>query len=138
MVPTAWITMEAFPLTPNRKVDRKALPPPEGSGIAPGAEYVAPRTSYEEALTGIWAEVLGLERVGTADNFFELGGHSLLATQIIARVRDHFEMQLPLLRLFQRPTIASLAELIETICIADQDSPAHRETTASELEEGEL
>ena len=105
MVPTAWVTLDAFPLTPNRKVDRQALPAPEGSGVvASGAEYVAPSTPDEQALAGIWAEVLRLERIGVRDNFFDLGGHSLLAMQLFARIQKVFGKDLPLTTLFQAPT----------------------------------
>ncbi|HSG39319.1 MAG TPA: amino acid adenylation domain-containing protein, partial [Thermoanaerobaculia bacterium] len=78
MVPTGWMVLDALPLTPNGKVDRKALPAPEGGRPHPGAVFLAPRTSLEELLAGIWAEVLRVERVGVLDNFFVLGGHSLL------------------------------------------------------------
>jgi amino acid adenylation domain-containing protein len=120
MVPTAWVAVDAFPLTPNRKVDRKALPAPEGLGVGSEAEYVAPSTPDEEVLAGIWAEVLGLERVGTEDDFFELGGHSLLATQVVARVRDGLGVELPLRALFEGPTVAELAQRVATLREAAQ------------------
>jgi amino acid adenylation domain-containing protein/natural product biosynthesis luciferase-like monooxygenase protein len=111
MVPAVFVALAAMPLTPNGKVDYKALPAPEGrpQGLV---EYVAPRTPSEEMLAGMWAEVLGLERVGVHDNFFELGGHSLLATRVIARARKTFEVELPLRVLFEAPTIDALAEEI--------------------------
>jgi amino acid adenylation domain-containing protein len=112
MVPSAFVVLEALPLTPNGKVDRKALPAPEGAGLAAGRQYVAPRTPTEELLAAMWAQLLGVARVGVEDNFFELGGHSLLAMQVVARVRDTFQAEVPLRELFAEPTIAGLAGLI--------------------------
>jgi amino acid adenylation domain-containing protein len=113
MVPSVLMLMEALPLSPNGKVDRKALPVPETKAGAQ-TEYVAPRTQVEEELVKIWAEVLAVERVGVNDNFFELGGHSLLATQIVARIRETFKAELPLRGLFETPTVATLSQLIGT------------------------
>ncbi|HET7461133.1 MAG TPA: amino acid adenylation domain-containing protein [Longimicrobium sp.] len=107
MVPAACVRLDALPLTSNGKLDRKALPAPDGDAHA-ARGYEAPVGETEEALAGIWAEVLGVERVGRLDNFFELGGHSLLAVQVIACMRDiglHLEVE----SLFQRPTLAGLA-----------------------------
>ncbi len=109
MVPTAFVALGALPLTPNGKVDRRALPAPDLSGLPTENAYVEPRTPVEEALAGIWEEVLGLERVGVNDDFFELGGHSLLAVQVIARLNRRFGVELPLRVLFDAPTVAELA-----------------------------
>ncbi|HET7232814.1 MAG TPA: amino acid adenylation domain-containing protein, partial [Longimicrobium sp.] len=108
MVPAAYVWMEAYPLTPNGKVDRKALPAPEGDAYA-AQEYAAPVGEAEAALAGIWAEVLGVERVGRHDNFFELGGHSLLAVQVISRMRQVLGVEAPLAHLFSHPTVESLS-----------------------------
>jgi amino acid adenylation domain-containing protein len=112
MVPTAFVTLEALPLTPNGKVDRRALPAPDPSSFRAENAYAEPRTPVEEALAGIWEEVLDVGRVGIHDDFFELGGHSLLATQLVSRVREAFQVELPLRSLFEEPTIAGLAVTI--------------------------
>jgi amino acid adenylation domain-containing protein len=109
MVPATFVLLEALPLTPNGKVDRRALPAPDWTRPAQDEAYVAPRTPVEEVLVQIWAEMLGVEQVGVYDDFFALGGHSLLATQVLARVRDAFQVPLPLRPLFEVPTVANLA-----------------------------
>ncbi|HEX2095543.1 MAG TPA: phosphopantetheine-binding protein, partial [Longimicrobiaceae bacterium] len=110
MLPSAYMVLESFPVTPNGKVDRQALPAPDTGGARDRA-YVAPRSALEEALAGMWQEVLGVERVGVHDNFFDLGGHSLLATQLVARIRV-LRVEVPVRQLFQTPTVAGLAESI--------------------------
>jgi acyl carrier protein len=113
MIPSTFVRLPALPLTPNGKLDRRALPEPDEERPDLDRAYEAPRTPVEEALAGIWAEILSLERVGVHDDFFELGGHSLLATRVISRVRDVFRVELPLRSLFEEPTVAGLAERIE-------------------------
>jgi len=112
MIPSTFIVLEALPLTPNGKVNRRALKAPDPIKPLEGAD-VPPRSVVEEVLVGIWGEVLGLKRVGIHDNFFELGGHSLLATQLISRVRDAFQIELPLRSLFEKATVAKMAEEVE-------------------------
>ncbi len=114
LVPAAFVTLEALPLTPSGKVDRKALPAPSTSAL-PGDEraFAAPRTPAEELLAGIWAEVLRLDRVGVHDDFFALGGHSLIATRVIARLGSAFGVELPLRALFEAPTVARLSARID-------------------------
>jgi amino acid adenylation domain-containing protein len=114
MVPTAFVTLAELPLTPNGKVDRRALPAPDAAetGLRGGA-YHAPQTPTQEMLAGIWCEVLGLKQVALDDNFFDLGGHSLLATQLSSRLREAFQVELPLRRLFDTPLLSELAELID-------------------------
>jgi acyl carrier protein len=111
MVPTHFVQVEAFPLTPNGKVDRGALPALDGSRSV-GNAYEAPRTPLEMTIAEVWQEILRLEQVGIHDNFFELGGHSLLATKLIARLAASFQMELPIILFFQEPTISNLAEKI--------------------------
>ncbi len=111
LVPTAWVFLPALPLTPNGKVDRKALPPPEGTPVA--RTPTAPRTPTEGVLASLWADVLGLDRVGVLESFFELGGHSLLAIQIVSRVMDSFGVALSLRQFFEQPTIAGLTEVVD-------------------------
>lgn len=114
MIPSAFVQMESFPLTPNGKVNRRALSEPTTSRPELGQTFVEPRTPSEEILAGIWRDVLGLEQIGIYDNFFDLGGHSLKATQVISLTRKAFGIELPLLSLFESPTIASLAKRSET------------------------
>ena len=113
MVPAAFVTLPALPRTGSGKVDRRALPRPEGERPRLEREYVPPASEIEEALVEIWAETLGVARVGVQDNFFELGGHSLLATQVIARLRERLRVDLPLIALFQMPTVEQLAVVVE-------------------------
>lgn len=113
MVPQTFVLLKALPLTRNGKVDRRALPDPEQEQAELRRDFVLPRTSTEEVLAGIWAEVLGLEQVSVHDNFFALGGHSLLVTQVISRARATFEVELPLRSIFESPTVAGLADSIE-------------------------
>jgi acyl carrier protein len=113
------VVLDTLPLTANGKIDRKALPAPEGS-TAKAAAYVAPRTVTEGILAGIWAEVLGLGQVSIEDNFFDLGGHSLLAMQMVSRVRQALSVELPLSELFTAPTIAGLAARAEVLPVKAQ------------------
>ena len=115
MVPSAFVFLDSLPLTPNGKLDRKALLAPDQIRPELQESFVAPRTPIEEIIAEVWAEVLKLGKVGIHDNFFDLGGHSLLATQIISRVRDAFQMDIPLRTLFEKPTVAGLAERFEEI-----------------------
>jgi acyl carrier protein len=108
MLPSAIVIVDELPRTPSGKIDKLLLPEPDLAGTQ-STEYIAPRTPVEESLAAIWAQVLGVQRVGVEDDFFALGGHSLLATQVVARVRSDFAVDLPLHSLFTYPTVASLA-----------------------------
>jgi hypothetical protein len=118
MLPSSFVGLEAFPLTPSGKIDRKALPVP-GKDPELGERYVAPRTDLEEVLAGIFSEVLKVERVGVLDDFFALGGHSLLATQISSRVRESLHTELSVRKIFEEPTIDGLSRLM----LANEDEP---------------
>src|SRR6185503_3956452 len=113
MMPSHFVMLDELPRTANGKLDRKALPAPDQSRPELEAPFVAPRTSTEEMLASVWADVLRLKTVGIHDNFFELGGHSLLGTQVISRLRVLFKRQLPLRWLFECPTVATLTQKIE-------------------------
>ncbi len=113
MIPSAFVQMEKLPLTPNDKIDRKALPSPNYESSRPADEFVRPRTETENKLAGIWSEVLKIERLGVKDNFFELGGHSLLAIRVVSRIRDLFEVDLPPPTFFANATIAALATVVD-------------------------
>lgn len=120
MVPAAFVALEAFPLTPNGKVDRNALPAPDGAG-GERADHIAPRTPEEEALAALWGNLLNLQRVDVRGNFFDLGGHSLLATQMLARIEYDFGVELPLRVLFESPTLEQMAARVAAACeAADQ------------------
>ncbi|HEU4882195.1 MAG TPA: amino acid adenylation domain-containing protein [Longimicrobium sp.] len=113
MLPSAYVYLDALPLTPSGKVDRKALPAPEGDAFATRG-YEAPVSEMEAALVQVWSEVLGVQRVGRRDHFFELGGHSLLAVRVISRVRQVLGAEVALADLFERPVLADLARAIES------------------------
>jgi hypothetical protein len=122
MVPAAFVMLEAFPLSANGKVDRKALPAPDPEVVAANDSYVAPGTPLEEMLVGIWEEVLGRQKVGVFDNFFEVGGHSLLATRVVARVNNRLGIELPVRSIFETPLVAELAVTIEEMMLEEIDS----------------
>jgi acyl carrier protein len=112
MVPSWFVPLAEMPLTSSGKVDRKALPAPDGGRPDLGREFVPPEGPVQERVAAIWAEVLRLDRVGAHDNFFALGGHSLLATQVLSRVREAFGVELPLRVIFDASTVAGIAEAV--------------------------
>ena len=118
MIPSAIVGLDRLPLTPGGKLDRRALPEPAG-GPAPERPYVAPEGAAEELVARIWAEVLGVDRVGALDDFFERGGHSLLATRVAARLRAAVDLDVPLRTLFAARTVAELAAAVEELLVAE-------------------
>lgn len=133
MVPGVFTVVDEFPLTPNGKIDRKALPAPEPVSLH---AYTEPRTETEHALAEIWRNLLGIDQVGVFDDFFSLGGHSLLATQLVSRIRDKLQVNLPLNTLFDSPTIAGLAESLDTLLWAT--TAANTGDGSGDLEEIEI
>lgn len=132
MIPSAFVVLEALPLTPSGKVDRRSLPAPEQTQ-QPSSDFVPPRTFVEEMVVNIWSKVLNIEHIGINNNFFELGGHSLLATMVVARLREAFQIELPLRCLFEAPTVASLSAFIERIDRKLEAPPVQRASRTQEL-----
>jgi amino acid adenylation domain-containing protein len=122
MIPSSFVVLEALPLMPNGKVNRNMLSVPDSTRPPLTGEFASPRTEIEELIAQTWQEILKIENVGIYDNFFELGGHSLFATQIVARLQEAFNKDVPLRVLFDAPTIAELAQELETI-IRDGRAP---------------
>jgi amino acid adenylation domain-containing protein len=135
MTPAIFMALDRLPLTPNGKVDRKALPAPQLSRDDLAGEYVAPRNAAEEKLCALAGELLHLEKIGVHDNFFELGGHSLLATKFMSRIRDQFQVELPLRILFEKPTVALLKEEIEQYSQSQTGPIGHTERSDDNIEQ---
>jgi acyl carrier protein len=112
MVPSAIVFLEALPLNSNGKIDRKKLPSPESTRLEQEKQLVAPRNSVEEAVVASWSKVLGIQQISIYDDFFMLGGDSLLATRVTSILRTSMEVEIPLRRFFESPTVAELAEII--------------------------
>ncbi len=134
LLPSTYVFLNSLPLTPNGKVDRKALPAPERVKENLKEGFVAPRNHTEKTLVAIFEEILGGKEIGIHDNFFELGGDSLRATQVMTRLREAFQVDLPLRRLFDNPTVATLGDRIEALRIT-QVTP---DMTVSDREQGRL
>ncbi|HEX9732895.1 MAG TPA: phosphopantetheine-binding protein, partial [Thermoanaerobaculia bacterium] len=130
MVPQTIVVLEALPLTPNGKVDRKALPAPEADQAVHDRRFVAPETEVEEMLAAIWREVLGVDEIGIYDGFFDLGGHSLKAMRVLSRVREAFQVDLPVRALLEAPTIAGLEEAIARALMEEAGEEAVAEILA--------
>jgi acyl carrier protein len=134
MVPSIFVRLNELPLTPNGKVDRRALPIPNEVTSRWQGSPVPPRTPIEEVVADIWADVLGISLVGRTDNFFELGGHSLLATQVVSRIRQVFQIELPLKTFFEFPTVSEIATVIayrQGVSGRENDLPPYVRQTAS-------
>jgi surfactin family lipopeptide synthetase C len=131
MLPSAIVWLAAFPRTPNGKLDRAALPLPGSARPDLEQALISPRTPIEVVVAGIWADILGLERIGVSDNFFDLGGHSLSATQVVNRIRDVFRAELPLRSIFDSPTVAGLADAL----VANESRPGRTDRIAQMIKE---
>ena len=132
MIPATFVLMEGLPRMPNGKIDRRNLPVPDTERPKLDTVYVEPRTATEEAMVDIWAAVLRLETIGIYDDFFaDLGGHSLLATQLMSRVRNAFDVEIPLRRLFEAPTIAAVSEAVDQAMGASDGAGVLRSITSS-------
>ncbi|MGJ5629727.1 non-ribosomal peptide synthase/polyketide synthase [Nostoc sp. CALU 1950] len=129
MVPSTFVRLELLPLTPNGKVDRKALPIPDSQNTQLAVTFVAPRTPVEKILADIWANALHIEKVGVLDNFFDLGGHSLTTIRVMSQINETFQIKLPLRHLFTAPTIAELAQTIDSTFGANSSVRASEITT---------
>ena len=138
MVPSVFVLLEEFPMTPNRKVNRKALPAPDASPVRNEREITHPRTATEEKIAGIWSVVLGTKEIDIHDDFFDIGGHSLLATRVISHIREQFQIDLPLRVLFITPTIAEVSEAVDTMLWAAQKDSISQNRNAGKTDELEI
>lgn len=130
MVPPVYVALEKLPLTPNGKVDRKALPAPEGSRVKGDAEFIAPKGNVEQSVAAIWKDILHVNQIGVDDNFFDFGGHSLQVVQVQNRLRETLGIDVPVLKLFQFPTIRALAKFI-----GELSAPAADDSFRARIEE---
>ena len=131
MVPSGFMLLSQFPLTPNGKIDRKALPPLKLIDNI-SSDFVAPQTDTEMKLANIWMDVLGIEKIGIHDNFFHLGGHSLMATQVVSRIRKEFGMEFPLANLLESATVESVGKRIDANLWAAQSATATTDSTRNQ------
>jgi len=139
MIPSSFVMLDSLPMTPNGKVDRKALPAPDISSVLIRKEFIAPSNPTEEFLASLWMEVLGMQQLPSIhDNFFELGGHSLLAIQVVSRCREKFSVELTLQSLFEKPTIAGLGDRTRTLLWLTESQNTTTDSTTNEMEDFEL
>jgi acyl carrier protein len=132
MVPPNVVTLHALPLTPDDKVDRRALPAPARLSLETGTDFGPPQTLTEEVVAEIWTSVLNVDQVSIHDDFFALGGHSLVATRILSRLRETIEVEIPLRDFFDNPTVAQLAAIIEDALLEGLEMPAEDQWAAIE------
>ncbi|NEQ78177.1 MAG: amino acid adenylation domain-containing protein [Okeania sp. SIO2C9] len=137
MIPSGFVVLSQLPLTPSGKLDRKALPVPDVASSV-STEYVAPETETQKVLAEIWAQVLGIEKVGIHDNFFDLGGHSLLATQVVSRIRQAFDIEFPLKKIFESSTVESISKYIDACIWAAKTHPIFQDNTSNKRNQGVL
>src|SRR6185295_13391032 len=136
MLPSSFVFLAALPLTPSGKVDRRALPAPDGASLGSGAELAAPATAAEEVLAGIWRQVLGVTRVGRHDNFFDLGGHSLLLAELRQRLQERFGRELSMVEMFRHATVAAMAEHLAAGGTAEPPRPPEIPDRSAALRQG--
>jgi aryl carrier-like protein len=135
MIPTHYVRLERMPLTSNGKIDRAALPEPTAENIQPAQDFVAPSTETEKTLAALWCDLLKIESIGRHDNFFDLGGESLLVMRAVSRMRKTFDVDVQLRNLFERPTLAELAEVIDGMrWAADSRAASRSEGPREEIE----
>jgi acyl carrier protein len=121
MIPAAWVVLGEFPLTPNGKIDRRALPEPEQQPAECG-EYIPPRTEMEHVIADIWAQVLQIDQVGVHDNFFDLGGYSLTAISLVGKVAQKLAIELPIHAVFTNPTVQQMAQYVQQLAVETRPS----------------
>jgi amino acid adenylation domain-containing protein len=140
MIPSAFVLLDSLPLTPNGKVNRRVLPAPDETRLEAAETYVAPRSEIEQTIAVVWQEILQIDKIGIHDNFFSLGGHSLIATQIVSRLSDVFQVNIPLRSLFEFPTVAelSIAVVQSQLKQANIEDIAQFMLDMKELSEGEI
>jgi amino acid adenylation domain-containing protein len=135
MIPSGFVRLEKFPLTPSGKIDTRALPKLEEAGAPGTANYVAPQTPVEEKIARIWSRVLNLERVGMHDNFFEIGGHSLLLLRVISSLKKELNIDVPFRQFFETPTLSEIAQCVDALLYLNQGSSAVKKSSDDDREE---
>ena len=124
----------ALPLTPNGKVDRKSLPAPDPEAVSAGRQHVAPRTATESRIAALWADALEIASPGVEDDFFDIGGHSLIAARIVGTLRTDFGVDVAMRHLFEQPTIAGLARIVDVLAVTAPGAPAVAGSQREEIE----